>query len=25
LFRHKTIIAEDLGAFKYEAKDNRRI
>jgi hypothetical protein len=25
LFRHQTIIAQDLSHFKYEAKDNRRI
>lgn len=25
LFRHKTIIAQDLSQFRYEAKDNRRI
>ena len=25
LFRHRTIIANDLEHFKYEAKDNRRI
>jgi hypothetical protein len=25
MFRHQTIIAEDLSSFKYEAKDNRKI
>jgi len=25
MFRHRTIIAEDMSSFKYEAKDNRAI
>lgn len=25
MFRHKTIIQNDMEHFKYEAKDNRRI
>jgi len=25
LFTHRNIIEEDLSAFKYEAKDNRRM